>query len=83
MTAAVVWESSQISPAWTLRMLLMSNSVAVCFRYDAGSAQFHRLDEFVLIVGSGENNDAGFVLGDLKALQSRQAVQAGHFQIQQ
>ena len=32
ITAAVVCESSQISPAWTLRMLLISSSVAVCFR---------------------------------------------------
>ena len=31
ITAAVVWESSQISPACTLRMLLISSSVAVCF----------------------------------------------------
>ena len=32
ITAAVVWESSQISPACTLRMLLTISSGAVCFR---------------------------------------------------
>ena len=32
MTAAVVWESSQISPEFTLRMLLTIRSGAVCFR---------------------------------------------------
>ncbi len=31
MTAAVVCESSQISPAFTLRMLLTIRSGAVCF----------------------------------------------------
>ena len=50
---------------------------------DSGGAQLHRLDEFVLVVGSGENNHAGFVFGDLEALQRGQTVQAGHFQIQQ
>src|ERR1022692_3750880 len=32
MTAAVVCESSQISPALTLRMLLINRSVALCFK---------------------------------------------------
>ena len=50
---------------------------------NSGGPQLHRLDEFVFVVGSGENNHAGFVLGDLKALQRGQAVQAGHLQIQQ
>src|SRR4029434_8121607 len=51
-------------------------------QYDSGGPQLHRLNEFVFVVGSGENNHASFVFGDLKALQRGQTVQAGHFQIQ-
>ena len=36
---------------------------------NSGGSQLHRLDEFVFIVGSGENNHASFVSGHLKALQ--------------
>ena len=50
---------------------------------DSGGAQLHRLDEFVLIVGSGQHDHPGFVLRGLQPLQSGQTVQARHLQIEQ
>ena len=53
------------------------------FEHDPGGPELHRLDELVLIVGSGQHDDAGLVLGDLKPLQGGQAIQPGHFQVEQ
>ena len=53
------------------------------FENNSGSSQLHGLDELVLVVGSGEHDDAGLVLGDLQALQGGEAVEAGHLQIEQ
>ena len=53
------------------------------FQNNPRSAQLHGLDKLVLIVGSGQDDHAGTVLGGLQPLQGGQTVQSGHLQIQQ
>ncbi len=50
---------------------------------DAGAAEFHGLDEFVLIFGGGEHDhfDALVELGD--GLERGEAVQVGHAEVEQ
>ena len=83
MTAAVVCESSQISPALTLRMLLTIKSGEVCFRHDSRAAQFHGLHELVLVFGCRQNDDFGAQIRVLQGLHNRKSVHVGHAQIEQ
>src|SRR5438477_44684 len=47
-----------------------------------GGAQLHRLDEFILVVRSRQNNDASFVLRSLQPLQRTQAVEPRHLEVE-
>ena len=42
----------------------MSSSVAVCFENNSAGPQLHRLNEFIFVIGSGQNNYPGFTFGD-------------------
>ena len=53
------------------------------FENNSRSAESHGLDEFILVVRCGQNNDPSLVLDRLQPLQSGQAVQAGHLEVEQ
>ena len=53
------------------------------FQHDAATAQLHGLHELVLVLRGRQNDHARPLVGLLKRLQRRQAVQIGHAQIQQ
>ena len=79
----MVCESSQISPAWTLANTLDQQLRGGLFENDSRGAEPHGLDEFILIVRRGQHNDPSLVLDRLKPLQSGQAIQAGHLEVEQ